>query len=79
MARRHTGQVWLGDNSSTNTTSWPPILGSSSNSSSIVGGNHGVELIAEIESKMLNKDVCCLEKLGYLAFIDMIGFRFGSR
>ena len=30
---------------------------------------------------MLNKDVpvCCLEKLGYLALINMIGFRFGSR
>ena len=37
MARRHIEQVWPGDNSSTNTKSWPPILGSPSNTSSIVG------------------------------------------
>ena len=41
-------QVWPGDNSSTNTKSWPPILGSPSNFSSIVGAFRDS---AEVESE----------------------------
>ena len=73
MARRHTGQIWPGDNSTKNTKSWPPSMGSSS----IVGAL--IEIIAEAESKSdYLRYVCCLEKLGHLCFKNLIGFRFGS-
>ena len=72
MARRHMEQVWPGDSSSTNTKSWPPILGSSS---SIIGSQR---LNTEIESESAYQRLFKFKRLGYLGFNSGIGFLCSS-